>query len=114
MHVLSKPAKSKFASFFHVREQFITEKVTLFKVLLYLKVGNKKQLSNQVDNLMNIPLGIILHKEITYSLIDGKIFSCILTSSIFMQVPKSASFRCPYLSKSILSGFTSLCIKPME
>lgn len=51
--MLSKIAKSKFTSFFRVREQFITEKVTLFKVLLYLKVWNKKQLSNQVDNLMN-------------------------------------------------------------
>lgn len=31
-----------------------------------------------------------------------------LTASILMQVPKSASFRCPCLSKSMLSGFTSL------
>lgn len=63
-HMLSKIAKSKFTSFFRVREQFITEKVTLFEVLLYLKVGNKKHFY-QVDNLMNIPLGITLHKKIT-------------------------------------------------
>lgn len=66
--MLSKIVKSKFTSFFRVREQFITEKVTLLKILLYLKVGNKKQLYNQVDNLMSIPLGIILHKTITLKL----------------------------------------------
>lgn len=66
--MLSKIVKSKFTSFFRVREQFITEKVTLLKILLYLKVGNKKQLYNQVDNLMSIPLGIILHKTITLNL----------------------------------------------
>ena len=33
------------------------------------------------------------------------------TLSIFIQVPKSANFRCPSLSRSMLSGFTSLKIK---
>lgn len=67
-HMLSKIAKSKFTPFFHVREQFITEKVTLLKILLYLKVGSKKQLYNQVANMMSVPLGIILHKTITLNL----------------------------------------------
>lgn len=35
----------------------------------------------------------------------------LLTLFIFIQVPKSASLRCPLLSKSMLSGFTSLKIK---
>lgn len=37
-----------------------------------------------------------------------------LTESIFMHVPKSASFRCPCLSSSMLSGLTSRWMKPME
>lgn len=49
-HMLSKIAKSKFTSFFRVREQFTKEKVTLFKVLFNLKIGNKNQFSNQADH----------------------------------------------------------------
>lgn len=66
--MLSKITKSKFTSFFCVPEQFIIDKVTLFKVPLYLKLGDKEQLSNQADHLVNIPLGIIIHKKITLEL----------------------------------------------
>jgi hypothetical protein len=51
----------------------------------------------------------ILHYR--YCVVTTKLISTffsILTASILIQVPKSASFRCPCLSKSILSGFTSL------
>lgn len=47
---------------------FIIGKVALFKALLYLKLRNKEQLSNQVDNLMNIPLDSAIHKKITLEL----------------------------------------------
>lgn len=49
-------------------EEFIIEKVTLFEVPLSLKQGDKEQLSNQVDNLMNIPLATVIHKKITSEL----------------------------------------------
>jgi len=66
--MLSKITQSKFTYFFRVPKQFIIDMVTLFQVPLYLKLGDKEELSNQVDHLLNIPLGILIHKKITLEL----------------------------------------------
>lgn len=66
--MLSKVTKNKFIPPFHVPEQFITDNVQLFKVLLYLKIGDKKQLSNQVDHLISIPLGIVTQVKVSLEL----------------------------------------------
>ena len=73
------------------------------KIIVYpttfLDRNNKQKLIFYTENIYNV-CGVITFIMLTETKYD--------TLFIFMQVPKSASFKCPALSSNMLSGFTSL------
>jgi len=71
---------------------------------LHILLANKRSTFNK-DN-MNV--GIIVNGQTTITSNMTNAQNCKSTLSMRMQVPKSASFRWPWASSSMLSGFTSL------